>query len=66
MTIEERIAFFVNEKNDVQRKIESVDSKIASLQQQRETLNVSFHRIDGALSALSEIKNESDMTMRTA
>jgi chromosome segregation ATPase len=65
MTIEERIAFFVNEKNDVQKKIEAVDAKIASLHQQRETLNVSYHRIDGALSALYEIKNESDMTMRT-
>jgi prefoldin subunit 5 len=66
MTIEERIAFFINEKNDLQHKIEGVDIQIASLQQQRERLNVSYHRIDGALSALQDIKSESDITTRTA
>ncbi len=60
MRIEERITFFVNEANDLQHQIKAIEAQIVVLQQRRETLIFSYHRVDGALSAVTEIKKDAD------
>jgi hypothetical protein len=58
MIIEERITLLVNEMNDLQQQIKSIEAQTVVLQQRRETLILSYHRVDGALSMLNEIKRE--------
>lgn len=64
MTIEERIKQCMQNINNLQSQIESIDKQIVMAQQRRQALANSYMQADGALGVLNEIKacDEKDKT----
>ena len=62
MMIDERIRLLVGEINDVKQQMTSVETQAAILQQRHAALTLSHARLEGALSALTEIQKESEIT----
>jgi uncharacterized protein involved in exopolysaccharide biosynthesis len=62
MNIDERIVILVGEINEVQQQTKSVEGQIIILQQRHQALTFSYARLEGALSAFTEIKNDSEKT----
>jgi hypothetical protein len=58
MSVSERIDGLVNEIRYYREQIESVEKQIFALQQRRQALEISFHKADGGLAALTSLKDD--------